>query len=89
MFKVRVLLASLSFLLVSAVPSQANWSVINEDQNSVREFVVSSDEVVSIPQIGKMYAVVEDGVIIKFITWTITINSKVKRWRIGRINSNC
>ena len=77
MFKVRVLLASLSFLLVSAVPSQANWSVINEDQNSVREFVVSSDEIVSVPQVGKMYAVVEDGIIIKFFTWTSEMHQEL------------
>ena len=77
MFKVRVLLASLSFLLVSAVPSQANWSVIDEDQNSVREFVVSSDEVVSVPQVGKMYAVVEDGLIIKFVTWTVQMHQEL------------
>ena len=70
MFKLKVALATILLLFISTSPSQANWVFINEDTNSVREFVVSSDEVVSFPQIGKMYAVVEDGMIIKFVTWT-------------------
>ena len=70
MFKLKVAITTTLVLFIFASPSQANWSVINEDANSVREFVVSSNEVVSIPQIGKMYAVVEDGTIIKFVTWT-------------------
>lgn len=70
MSKLKVALTTTLFILIFASPSQANWAVVSEDANSVREFVVSSDEVVSIPQIGKMYAVVEDGMIIKFVTWT-------------------
>ena len=70
MFKLKVAITTTLVLFIFASPSQANWAVINEDANSVREFVVSSDEVVSFPQIGKMYAVVEDGMIIKFVTWT-------------------
>jgi len=70
MFKLKVALTTTLFLFIFTSPSQANWAVLSEDQSSVREFVISSDEVVSIPQIGKMYAVVEDGVIVKFFTWT-------------------
>ena len=70
MFKLKAALTTTLFLFIFTSPSQANWAVISEDNNSVREFVVSSDEVVSFPQIGKMYAVVEDGMIIKFVTWT-------------------
>ena len=70
MFKLKVAITTTLVLFIFASPSQANWAVINEDANSVREFVVSSDEVASFPQIGKMYAVVEDGMIIKFVTWT-------------------
>ena len=70
MFKLKVAITTTLFLFIFTSPSQANWAVINEDANSVREFVVSSDEVVKFPQIGKMYAVVEDGLIIKFVTWT-------------------
>jgi hypothetical protein len=70
MFKLKVALTTTLFLFIFTSPSQANWAVISEDANSVREFVVSSNEVVSFPQIGTMYAVVEDGIIIKFVTWT-------------------
>ena len=70
MFKLKVAITTTLFLFIFTSPSQANWAVINEDANSVREFLVSSDEVVSFPQIGKMYAVVEDGMIIKFVNWT-------------------
>jgi hypothetical protein len=70
MFKLKVAITTTLVLFIFASPSQANWAVVNEDANSVREFLVSSDEVVSFPQIGKMYAVVEDGMIIKFVTWT-------------------
>ena len=70
MFNLKVAITTTLFLFIFTSPSQANWAIINEDANSVREFVVSSDEVVSFPQIGKMYAVVEDGMIIKFVTWT-------------------
>jgi hypothetical protein len=70
MFKLKVALTTTLFLFIFTSPSQANWAVISEDANSVREFVVSSNEVVSFPQIGTMYAVVEDGMIIKFVTWT-------------------
>ncbi len=70
MFKSKVGITTTLFLFIFTSPSQANWAVVSEDANSVREFVVSSDEVVSIPQLGKMYAVVEDGMIIKFVTWT-------------------
>jgi hypothetical protein len=62
MFKLKVAITTTLVLFIFASPSQANWAVVNEDANSVREFLVSSDEVVSFPQIGKMYAVVEDGI---------------------------
>ena len=75
--KLIVALTTTLFTLIFVSPSQANWAVINEDANSVREFLVSSDEVVSIPQIGKMYAVVEDGMIIKFVTWTSKMHQEL------------
>ena len=77
MFKLKVALTTTLFLFIFTSPSQANWAVVSEDANSVREFLVSSDEVVSIPQIGTMYAVVEDGIIIKFVTWTAKMSEEI------------
>ena len=77
MFKLKVALTTTLFLFIFTSPSQANWAVVSEDANSVREFLVSSDEVVSIPQIGTMYAVVEDGIIIKFVTWTVKMSEEI------------
>lgn len=73
MIKTKVLLLTLSLLVLPAIPSQAKWAVTGEDNNSVRDFAVSSEEVTNTPQVGQMYAVVEDGIIIKFVTWTLTM----------------
>lgn len=65
-FKILVAVASLSLF---ASPANAQWSVEHEGSGS-SYFIISSDEVVSTPVIGNVYAIVEDGIVTKVVTWT-------------------
>lgn len=68
MFKLKSILASSLIALLSALPVQAHWSVV-ERQGQNNTFVMSIDEAVETPQDNKTYAYIEYGVVAKIVLW--------------------
>lgn len=68
MFKLKSILASSLIALLSALPVQAHWSVV-ERQGQNNAFVMSIDEAVETPQDNKTYAYIEYGVVAKIVLW--------------------
>ena len=74
MFKLKSIIASALIAFLSAIPAQANWTVI-ERPGQTNGFVISVDEVVETPQDNKKYAYIEYGVIAKIIVWNSNSNN--------------
>lgn len=68
MFKLKSIIASGLIALLSAMPSQAHWTVI-ERPGKTNGFVISIDEAVETPQDNKIYAYIEYGVVAKIVLW--------------------
>jgi len=68
MFKFKSILASGLIALLSALPAQAHWSVV-ERQGQNNAFVMSIDQAVETPQNNKTYAYIEYGVVAKIVLW--------------------
>ena len=68
MFKLKSILASSLIALLSALPVQAHWSIV-ERQGQNNAFVMSIDEAVETPQDNKTYAYIEYGVVAKIVLW--------------------
>ena len=74
MFKLKSIIASSLIALLSAIPVQAHWSVVErQGQNSA--FVMSIDEAVEAPQDNKTYAYIEYGVVTKIVYWDSNSNN--------------
>ena len=74
MFKLKSILASSLIALLSAIPVQAHWSVV-ERQGQNSSFVMSIDEAVEAPQDNKTYAYIEYGVVTKIVYWNSNSNN--------------
>lgn len=68
MFKFKSIVASGLISILSALPVQAHWSVV-ERQGQNNAFVISIDEAVETPQDNKTYAYIEYGVVAKIVLW--------------------
>lgn len=68
MFKLKSIVASGLISILSALPVQAHWSVV-ERQGQNNAFVISIDEAVETPQDNKTYAYIEYGVVAKIVLW--------------------
>lgn len=68
MFKFKFIVASGLIAILSAFPSQADWTVV-ERQGQNNAFVISIDEAIEVPQDNKTYAFIEYGVIAKIVYW--------------------
>jgi len=74
MFKLKSIIAASLIALLSALPVQAHWSVV-ERQGQNNALVMSIDEVVETPQDNKIYAYIEYGVVAKIVLWNANSNN--------------
>ena len=74
MFKLKSIIASGLIALFSALPAQAEWAVV-ERQEQNNAFVMSIDQAVETPQNNKTYAYIEYGVIAKIVIWNSNSNN--------------
>lgn len=74
MFKLKSIIASGLISLFSALPAQAEWAVV-ERQEQNNAFVMSIDQAVETPQNNKTYAYIEYGVIAKIVIWNSNSNN--------------
>lgn len=74
----KLLITSLALSLFFASPSEARWAIdtslmIDEPapyETIPQDFVISSDEIVETPESGKLYAIVEDGIVTSIVEWS-------------------
>lgn len=74
MFKLKSILASALIIILSAIPVQAYWGVV-ERPGQTNAFVISADQVVETPEDNKKYAYIEYGVIAKIVVWNSNTNN--------------
>lgn len=74
MFKFKPIIASGLIAILSALPVQAHWSIV-ERQGQTNSFVMSIDEAVEAPEDNKTYAYIEYGVVAKIVLWNLNSNN--------------